>query len=214
MKDHTAGHRARLRTRLLTHGYGALQDYERLELLLTYVLPRQDTKALAKELIAQHQSLRNVLVAAQSDANIVSERFRVLVHMCLASTMWEDIARTRVISSAQDVMDYVLPLMSRLPHEQLRVLCVDAPGRLIYEHVVNSAWENRVSEEIPAIVRMGVLYKAQAMLVVHNHPSGDPTPSPADHVFTHKLQQACAAVNILLADHLVIAGKKFQSCFQ
>ncbi|USO01641.1 MAG: hypothetical protein H6849_01140 [Alphaproteobacteria bacterium] len=206
------GHRARLRMRFLAHGCGSLHDYERLELLLTYVLPRQDTKALAKKLIERHQGLRNVLLAAQSTPDVVSERFQVLVQMCLLDGMWEGSAHTQMITSVHDMVNYVLPLMSKLSYEQLRVLYMGSQGRIIYEHVIDSVWSDRVSGEIPTIVRVGLLYKAHALLVAHNHPSGDPTPSHADYVFTHKLQQACTAVNLVLADHLVIAGKNFQSC--
>lgn len=212
MKDYNAGHRQRLRRRLLENGLHTLQDYERLELLLTFVRPRQDTKKEAKNLLHTHQSLRNVLFAARNDLTIVSERFQALMQLCLSASLWQDTRLQKVFSSSEDVVAYVMPLMAELLDEHVRCLFVDAQGVLIYEYVIESELRDRVHVDGAKLVRFGLLYKASGLIVVHNHPSGDSTPSHEDHEFTTRLGSACAAVGLILADHLVVSTGGCVSC--
>lgn len=203
LENHTEGHRKRLRTRLLRHGIAALQDYEKLELLLMFVLPRRDTKPLAKEMIQEHQSLRNVMILAGQHQEFLSERFQVLTKLCVHNEWLSNTGEKR-FAAAQDVARYVQPMMKNLLHEQVRALCVDGQGVLLYELVQDSALSDHAGVAITDLVRVGVQYKAIALIIAHNHPSGDPTPSVADKVFTQKLANACEAVGLILADHLVV----------
>ncbi len=212
MSDFNAGHRGRLRRRMLENGLHTLQNYERLELLLTFVRPRQDTKKEAKTLIQDHQSLRNVLFAARNDATIVSERFQALMHLCLSSSLWQDTSEEKIFASSQAVVSYAQPLMANLTEEHVRCLYVDGQGRLLYEFLSESGLCDRVHVECANLIRLGVQYKATALILLHNHPSGDPTPSDADREFTKRLRTACSAVGLILADHLVVSRQGVTSC--
>ena len=210
-QHHGAGHRARLRERLLTGGAEALADYEVLEYLLMTAIPRRDVKPLAKALIARFGSLAGVFNAdakalalhpGMGETSAAAVKIVALAARRLARTGVQD---QPVLASWQALIDYLTIDMAHLHHERVRVLYLDTRNRLILDHHVGDGDIDQAAIHPRQVVKQALDVGAAALILVHNHPSGDPTPSRDDVQLTRAIVDAAKPLGILVHDHLVIA---------
>ena len=217
-KPHYVGHRDRLRARFLT-APDALPDYELLELILFRSIPRRDVKPLAKDLIARFGGLSEVL-SAEADRLLeirgVSEGivtdFRILRETGLRMTRTA-VLEKEVISSWQELLDYCSASMAHNPTEQFRILFLDRKNVLIADEVQQKGTVDHTPVYPREVVKRALELNASALILVHNHPSGDPTPSGADIEMTRRIAETAKPLGIELHDHLVI-GKGRHASFR
>jgi DNA repair protein RadC len=207
---HYAGHRDRLRERATAGGLPALPDYEVLELLLFRSVPRGDVKPLAKQLLARFGSLGGVLGAAAEDLRTVTgvgEAVALdlkLLHEASLRGAREQVARRPVISSWSALLAYVKTALAHEAREQFRVLFLDKKNQLIADEIMNRGTVDHAPVYPREVVRRALEFSASAVILVHNHPSGDPTPSSADVDMTRQIVEAARPLRITVHDHLVV----------
>jgi DNA repair protein RadC len=207
---HYLDHRRRLRERFLTGGSDALADYELLEMVLFAAIPRRDVKPLAKNLIAKFGSFADVIAAPQGrlrEIDGVGDAVIAALKMVEAAAL--KLSKARVIgrpalSSWEALLDYCAAAMSRAQTEEFRVLFLDRKNVLITEEVHQQGTIDHTPVYPREVVKRALELGASALILVHNHPSGDPTPSRADIQMTHEIALAAKALKIALHDHLVI----------
>ncbi|HLG86379.1 MAG TPA: DNA repair protein RadC [Alphaproteobacteria bacterium] len=204
-----AGHRARLRARFLKGGGDALPDYELLELLLFGAIPRIDVKPLAKALIRRFGSYGRVLSAqpAELSAAGLSERAVAeikLVHASAVRLGREETLQRPVISSWSRLLDYLRSAMSHEPVEQFRLLFLDRKNALIADEIQARGTVDHAPAYPREIVKRSLELGATAIILVHNHPSGDPTPSKDDIAMTREIVKAAGALGIAVHDHIIV----------
>jgi DNA repair protein RadC len=219
-KPHYHGHRQRLRERFLNAGAQALPDYELLELLLFYGIERRDTKPLAKKLIERFGSLGGVMAApteqfTEFDGEIDKRTLVLLraVREAGARLVREDVADRPVIGSWQKLLDYCRSTMAHNDTEQFRLLFLDRKNVLIADEVQQRGTVDHTPVYPREVVKRALQLGASSLIMVHNHPSGDPTPSQADIDMTREVQAAAEVLGIALHDHVVI-GKKGHASFK
>jgi DNA repair protein RadC len=217
-KPHYHGHRQRLRARFLDSGPGSLADYELLELLLFSARPRQDVKPLAKALIQRFGSFAAVIQAepaALMAADGLGETGAVLlkaVEAGISRVLRAEIKDRPVLSSWQKLLDYCAAVMGHATVESFRLLFLDAKNALIADEVQQKGTVDHTPVYPREVVRRALDLGASAVIMVHNHPSGDPTPSAADIAMTGEVARAAAALGIRLHDHLIIgSGGRYAS---
>jgi DNA repair protein RadC len=204
------GHRERLRTRAHAAGLGALPDYELLELYLFRSAPRGDTKQKAKALLARFGSLGAVLSASVADIKTVAGVGETtaldlkLVHELAQRIGREPAAKRTVISSWSALLAYVRVALQHEPREQFRVLFLDHKNQLILDEVMNQGTINHAPVYPREVVRRALELSASSVILVHNHPSGDPTPSQADIDVTRQVVEAARVLGVSVHDHLVV----------
>jgi len=209
---HHAGHRERLRLRFLTEP-NALPDYEILELLLASVIPRKDTKPLAKALIAEFKTFADVLAAPVQSLEsftgvsaATAAYLKVVEHAATRMARLQVIDRP-VISKWDQLLDYCTIAMGRLPTEQFRLLFLDRKNVLIADELQGQGTVDHTPLYPREVVKRALDLNASAIIMVHNHPSGDPAPSRADIDMTKMVANALKGVGIVVHDHLIIGRK-------
>jgi DNA repair protein RadC len=208
---HYHGHRARLRQRFLKGGAAALQDYELLELLLTYAIPRADVKPLAKRLLAHFGSFPRILDAgpeALHEAGGLGEASAALIRLvkaCAEHYLKEGVMARQQIPSLAALVDYCRASMEGLPDEQFRVIFLNSQNEIIAEEVVHEGTVNQTVVYPRKVLELALKHKATGLILVHNHPSGSLTPSSADKDLTRAIVQACRGLNLTVHDHLIIS---------
>ncbi len=208
---HYAGHRDRLRERALAGGLAALPDYEVLELQLFRSIPRGDVKPLAKQLLARFGSLAGVLGATVEELKTVrgvGDALALdlkLLHETGLRTAREAVGRRPVISSWSALLAYVKTALAHETREQFRVLFLDKKNQLIADEVMNRGTVDHAPVYPREVMRRALELSASAVILVHNHPSGDPTPSSADVDMTRQIVEAGRALRISVHDHLIAA---------
>ena len=209
-KPHYHEHRRRLRERFDEAGAAGLQDYELLEFFLFRTIPRQDTKPLAKALLERFETLAGVLAAPEEQiARVGGAGPAVAQDLKLAQALLERAAKgklkkRRLISSWSQLLDYCRLSMAHAPREQFRVLFLDVKNQLIADEVLNEGTIDHAPVYPREVARKALDYAAAAIILVHNHPSGDPKPSAADIAITKEIVAAAEAVSVRVHDHLVI----------
>lgn len=206
----TDGHRERLRTRFVQGGADAMPDYELLELTLFAALPRRDTKPLAKALLARFGSFAEVIAAPRArlmEVKGVGEA--VAHHLKIVEAAAQRLAKTKVmgraaLSSWSALLDYCTAVMARSQTEEFRVLFLDRKNMLVADEVLNRGTVDHAPVYPREIVKRALELNASALILVHNHPSGDPAPSKADIAMTREVAAAAKALGIAIHDHLVI----------
>lgn len=206
----TKGHRARLRERFLKGGEAAVADYELLEMLLFAAHPRGDVKPLAKKLLARFGSLAGVLHApvhelasmnGMGDAAIASLK---AVEEASARLLRNKAQKGPVISSWTALLDYCTVRMANQKVEQFRILFLNQKNELIADEVQQTGTINHTPVYPREVVKRALELGAVSIILAHNHPSGDPTPSQADIDITRQIIEATKPLNINVHDHLVI----------
>lgn len=210
-RPHYHGHRERLRKRFAEGGPDALADYELLELLLARALPRQDVKPLAKTLIGKFGSFAEVMAAPVSrliEVKGVKEKTALEIKIVEAAALRqqrESVMDRPVISSWSALLDYCRSAMARREREEFRVLFLDRKNRLIADEVLGEGTIDHAPVYPREVMKRALEIGSTAIVLVHNHPSGDPTPSRADIDMTAKVAEAGRPLGVTVHDHLVIA---------
>lgn len=216
-KPHYHDHRARLRVRFEEAGPIALSDYELLELFLFRSIPRQDTKPLAKALLAKFGTLAAVLAAPVARiAEVKGVGPAVAQDLKVAQALFEraskdEFKQRTVISSWSQLVNYCRLAMAHEPREQFRVLFLDVKNQLIADEVMNQGTIDHAPVYPREIARRALELSAAAVILVHNHPSGDPKPSAADIAITREIIDAATSISVRVHDHLVIGRERVES---
>ena len=209
-KPHYHGHRQRLRDRFQQSGASTLQDYELLELMLFRVIPRADTKAAAKALLTRFGSFAEVLGAPlkllqEVDGIGESAALEIKVVSAAAERMARGAVSARqVLSSWAEVITYCRAAMAFEPREQFRILFLDKKNLLIADEVQQTGTVDHTPVYPREVVRRALELSATAIILVHNHPSGDPTPSRADIDMTRTIIDTAKPLGITVHDHIII----------
>ncbi|WP_242137448.1 DNA repair protein RadC [Sphingomonas sp. TREG-RG-20F-R18-01] len=207
-----AGHRMRLRQRLLQNGGEALLDYELVEYLLALAIPRRDMKPLAKALIAEFGGLGAVFTAepeallrisGMGDTSVAA----IKIVQAAALRLLRIEASTRpVLASWQALIDYLHADMAHRTNERVRVLHLNARNILLRDEVMSDGSIDEAAVYVREVIRRAIDLGSAAIILVHNHPSGDPAPSRADIDITRRVAEAGKRMGIALHDHIIIAG--------
>ncbi len=208
--DHT-GHRKRLRERFLQGGADALPDYELLELLLFQAQPRRDTKPLAKELLKRFGSFAGVISATPAELSAVPgvgdavlTALKTVQAAALRMTR-DEVMNKPVISNWQRLMDYCRMTLGRNKTESFRVLFLNHRNELIADEQQQHGTIDHTPVYPREVVKRALELHASALIMVHNHPSGDPAPSKADIAMTKEVRDAAEKLGIELHDHVIVS---------
>ncbi|MFZ4762701.1 MAG: RadC family protein [Alphaproteobacteria bacterium] len=204
------GHRVRVKNRLLQHGGDVLEDYELLEALLFYAIPRRDVRDLAKNLLQKFGSLRDILGAQENALVEAGLTSHTICLFKLALSMGSRLARTDVLD--KPIMSQWAQLISyltvRLAHEKIEnfhVLFLDRKNRLIADETQQRGTVDHTPAYVREVLKRALELGATALILVHNHPSGDPTPSHEDIKITNDLVEAAKSLQIQVHDHVIIS---------
>lgn len=215
-KPHYHGHRDRLREKFFMAGADAFQDYELLELLLFTAIPRRDVKPLAKKLLEEFKGLWPLL-------NTSPERLQAfgLSEAATASLLATGAVALRahkasiqqgvLLNSWQRIVDYCRAAMAHEGQEQFRLLFLDRKNQLLGDEVHQRGTIDHAAIYPREVIRRALEMGAGALVLVHNHPSGDPAPSREDIVLTKAIVEACRPLGIVIHDHLIIGHKDVAS---
>jgi DNA repair protein RadC len=216
---HYLGHRERLKARFRDNGPESLRDYELLELILFQAVPRRDTKPLAKALLAQFGSFSEVLAAPESRLREVAGVGDAValhlkaVHAAARLFAREPIRERALLDSWAAVVDYCRAAMAYEQVEQFRILFLDKKNRLIADEVQGSGTVDHTPVYPREVVKRALELSATALILVHNHPSGDPTPSRADIQMTRQIVDTAKPLGIAVHDHIIV-GKEGHASFR
>jgi DNA repair protein RadC len=205
------GHRARLRERLLTAGPEALADHEMLEIVL-FALPRRDTKVLARALLSRFGSFARVIAAPTQDllgTEGLGEADVAALNSVQAAAlrlMRAEVMDQPVLANWDRLMTYLNAELSRERVEQFRVLFLDSRDRLLADEAQQRGTVNHTPVYPREVAKRALELYAAALILVHNHPSGDPTPSRDDIAMTQEIKAAAAALSIVLHDHVIVGN--------
>ena len=208
---HHHGHRDRLRARFLKAGVDGIADYELLELMLFSVIPRRDVKPLAKEMIRAFGSFSAVInaeVHALVKIKGISENAAIHIKTVQASAqlmLKQEMSARPVLSSWQALLDYLHLAIAYEKNEQFRVLFLNRRNELILDEIQQKGTVDHTPVYPREIVKRALELGATAIILVHNHPSGDPEPSNSDIQMTREIVKAAAALEVVVHDHLIIA---------
>ena len=218
-RPHYWGHRQRLRERFLAGGHAGMPEYELLELLLFNAVERIDVKPLAKALLAAFGDLNAVVAAGEHRLlQVPGATPRVYLQLKLVEALAHRMARARVIersviSSWDALIGYCRTVMAYRDTEQFRILFLDRKNVLIADEAQAKGTVDHVPVYPREVAKRALELNASAIILVHNHPSGDPTPSQADISMTEQIDMACGAIGVVVHDHVVI-GKGAEASFK
>jgi DNA repair protein RadC len=216
-KPHYFGHRQRLRARFLKGGGDALAEYELLELLLCMAMPRGDVKPLAKSLLAQFGNFAAVISAPPATLGKVKGLGEAgIAALKIAEASAQHLSRERamelpVIASWEQLIDYCRVRLGHRKTEELHLLFLDRKNRLIADECHQTGTVDHTPVYPREVVKRALELDASAIIVVHNHPSGDATPSQGDINMTRKIVDAAKAMDILVHDHIIISQAGYNS---
>lgn len=216
-KSPNAGHRQRLRERFLTGGPGAVADYELLEMILYAASPRTDTKPLAKALIHEFGSFAKAVQAPASELEKVDGMGEAaiasvkLMQAAAERLLKEEVTHGPIIQSWTALLDYCRVSMGHKKVEEFRILFLNHKHALIADEVQQQGTVNHAPVYPREVVKRALDLSASALILAHNHPSGDPTPSKDDIDVTRQIVTAAASLGLTVHDHLIIAGARHYS---
>jgi DNA repair protein RadC len=214
------GHRERMRDKLLERGAEALADYELLEMLLFFAQPKGDTKPLAKGLINRFGSFASVLAAPSRDlfaAPGLGRHSVAAIRLVQASAQrlaLAEVMNRPVLNNWDRLLEYLHTVLARERIEQFRVLFLDNKNRLLADEAQARGTVNHTPVYPREVVKRALELHATALILVHNHPSGDPTPSDDDIDMTQEVKIAAQALSIVLHDHLIVGNGRWVSLRQ
>ena len=210
LPDH-AGHRARLRQRLLADPAGLL-DHELVEYLLALAIPRRDTKPLAKALLTEFGGICGLLTAepeAMMRVDGMGEAAAAAIRIAQGSALrllHAQVADRPMLANWQALLDYLRADMAHRGVELFRVLHLNTRNVLIRDEIMNQGTVDQAPVHVREVIRRALELQSAAIILVHNHPSGDPSPSRADIEITRRIVDAGKPLNIAVHDHLIIGA--------
>ncbi|MEO5377217.1 MAG: DNA repair protein RadC [Magnetococcus sp. DMHC-6] len=211
------GHRARLRQRYLREGLEGFENHQVLEMLLFYAIPRQDTNQIAHLLLKRFGSFAAILEADPQDLATVpgmgevAATFLSMIPPLTRYYLQDRVKRIKLpLDEAENSKSYVIPLMTGRTEEVFYVLCLDSSCRLLFPALISRGTVKEALIHPRHVVEATLRHKAANVILTHNHPSGNPTPSRADIHLTHLLQRVLIPIGIRVLDHLIVAdGEAF-----
>ena len=204
------GHRQRMRDKFASGGLEHFLDHETLELLLSYCIPRRDTKPLAWALVKRFGSLSAVLDAPAEELCQVpgmgqySAQFLKLIRAVFKKYSLEEVKEKPVIRTPEEVVAYCNASLAGQSEECVELIYLSVRNTVIGTEIISSGTLDRVSISPRKIVERALAAKAAALILVHNHPSGDPTPSSDDILMTKEVVRAAALLGIAVHDHIIV----------
>ncbi|MDR0580903.1 MAG: DNA repair protein RadC [Holosporaceae bacterium] len=217
-KQHYLDHRQRLRKRFASHPEH-ISDYELMEMLLFYVFRRRDTKPLAKALLNRFKSLREIIFADHSDLKKIfglgtsTVCLMTLLQEIFKRALFEKITESKTIMSIAQITEYYKSALGNLKKEQFRIMFLNNKNKLISEELMQEGTINNMAIYPREIIQKTLEYGAGAIIMVHNHPSGDPRPSRQDIIMTKAIKEIAQKLDIILLDHVII-GKNSATSFK
>ena len=214
--DH-AGHRARVRERLLDSGSEALADYELLEFLLTLAIRRGDTKATAKALLKEFGSIGQVLTASPAALMRVKGVGDIAVgaipiaRATALALLREQATAEPILASWQALLDYLRADMAWLGVERFRVLHLNSKNMLLRDEIMSEGSIDQTAVYVREVIKRAIDLGSVGLILVHNHPSGDPQPSRADIQITRDISEAGRRLSISVHDHVIIGSRGYVS---
>ncbi len=211
------GHRERLRQRLLTAGPDSLNDQDLQEIILFLALPRRDTKSIAKALLARFGSFANAIAAPVAELRTIEHMKESgpaalkAVHAAALRLAKAEVINRPLLNNWDRLMDYLNAVLARERVEQFRVLFLDTRNRLLADEAQARGTVNHTPVYPREVVKRALELQATAIILVHNHPSGDPTPSRDDIEMTQEVRQAASVLNIVLHDHVIVGNGRWLS---
>ena len=211
-EPHYAGHRARLRERFVKSGASSLPDYELIELLLFGAMPRRDVKPIAKELLKKFGSLGGVLdadIKALADVKGMGEVAAInlkTVRETAVRMLGQEIMNKPVLGNWQALVDYCRTAMGGNKKEQFRILFLNKKNALIADELQQDGTIDHTPVYPREVIKRALDLGASALILVHNHPSGDTKPSKADIDMTMEIQDAGLKLGIELHDHIIVSS--------
>lgn len=207
------GHRQRLRERFLAGGGKDMADYELLELLLTIAIPRRDVKPIAKALIRRFGSFARVVNADREELFEISgvkESTYIVFRMIVAAlerVTWQNLHENElpVLMTTDALVDYCRATMAFSDVEELHIIYLNSKLHVMKQELMQKGTINMVSVHPREVVKAALANKSTSIIMVHNHPSGDVTPSQADIQITQQIRDACATIGVRLIDHIIIS---------
>lgn len=206
---HYLGHRKRLKERLLNSKQGTMANYELLELLLFFVKPRSDVKPLAKELLDKFENLSGILNATSDDLIVMTgvgesiiSIFRCVKEI-LERTLQEKVKKRPVISNWQALIEYLRCSIGKSSTEKVRILYLNTKHIVISDELQEVGTVNQTPLYVREVIKRSLALGATSLILSHNHPSGDPSPSKADIDVTIQIMEACKSIEITLIDHII-----------
>lgn len=216
-KPHYVGHRKRLKSRFLNNQPSSLNDYELLELLLFQAIPRKDVKPLAKKLLEKFGSFKDIInadfdqiISIDGTTESVYLQFRVMKEL-LNRVFNENIKKKNIINSWSALLNYLKFNMGCLKVEQFRVLFVNKKNILLADEVMATGTIDQTPVYPREIVKRALFHEAGAIILVHNHPSGNAKPSSADIDITTQIINACKVISVRIHDHVIIGNNEYYS---
>jgi DNA repair protein RadC len=212
-----AGHRARIRNRFLAAGGDAIADHELIEMILFLALPRRDTKPIARDLIARFGSYAAAISASVPELlGIEGLGEAGVAALKIVKTSAERLAKAEVLyrpvlSNWDRLMEYLTAVLAREKIEQFRILFLDNRNRLLADEAQAKGTVNHTPVYPREVVKRALDLHATAIILVHNHPSGDPSPSQDDIEMTAEIKKAAASLGIVLHDHIIIGNGRWIS---
>ena len=209
-KNPHEGHRQRLRERFIKTGLDGFHDYEFIELLLTYAIPQRDVKPIAKELLRRFGGIKGIFDASREDlasVNGIGERTAILIKLLKeGSTLYlkTRVKHKEVLSSLQDVLNFCHHALSGSKNEKFMTIYLTTKNELIEAEVLEEGTINQTAVYPRKVIEGALRHNASALIFVHNHPSGDPTPSQTDRQLTGALEKAALTMDITVHDHIII----------
>ena len=206
------GHRSRLRARLLTAGPDSVADHELLELVLFLALPRRDTKPIARALLARFGSFANAIAAPLNELRGVDGMGEAgaaalkTVQAAALRLLRAELREQPVLSSGEALMRYLTAVLARERVEQFRILFLDSRNRLLADEAQSRGTVNHTPVYPREVAKRALELHATTIILVHNHPSGDTTPSRADLAVTVEVREAVATLGIALHDHVIVGS--------
>lgn len=213
IKSDYIGHRQRLRERFLLSGGRDMPDYELLELLLTTAIPRRDVKPIAKKLIRKFGSFARVINAPKEELFEVDgikdsayTIFRIIV-AAIERTSWQNLCESElpILLTTDALLDYCRATMAFSDVEELHIIYLNSKLQVIKQELMQKGTVNMVSIHPREVIKAALSNKASAIILAHNHPSGNVTPSSADAQITMQIKEACTTIGIRLIDHIIIS---------
>ena len=217
LSDHHSGHRSRLRQRFLKGGRSALADYELLELLLSYAVPRKDTKPIAKNLISAFGNFASVFdqpvekLQEMPGLGTSVATFLQAIKSVLIRYLEQQAENAPSISSPEDVAAFVRAEIGANQRECLMLLCLNAANHLVHHEVLIEGTVDQAPVYPREILKPALMHNSTALILVHNHPSGRAVPSAQDHTMTQKITALASEFNITIHDHLIVCPSQTYS---
>ncbi|HEY0205861.1 MAG TPA: DNA repair protein RadC [Acetobacteraceae bacterium] len=211
------GHRQRMRTRLLTAGPDSLADHELLEMVLFLALPRRDTKPIARALLTRFGSFANVIAAPLPELRGVDGMGEAgaaalkTVQAAALRLVRSEVQDRPLLGNWDQLMAYLNAVLSRERVEQFRILFLDNRNRLLADEAQARGTVNHTPVYPREVAKRALELHATALILVHNHPSGDPTPSRADIQMTQEIKAALATLSVLVHDHVIVGNGRWLS---